>query len=137
MGRSDEELRGRLVELETRNAQLRSDVAAYGVDLAQERVIDLTFWAPDESTAKKLAEALTRNGMPPNLVLGPARPDERNQRWVVRAPIAASVDFVTANDNLVSFILFADKYDCDYDGWGTAIVEAAGNLPPDKHLRSL
>jgi hypothetical protein len=65
----------------------------------------------------------------PILVLGPARPDEPNQRCVLRTPIFASVDFVTANENLVAFILFADKYDCDYDGWGTAIVEAAERSP--------
>ena len=127
MGRSDEELRNRLAQLETRDAQLRSEVAKYGVDLAKERVIDLTFWAPDETRAKKLAEALTKNEMPPNLMLGPVRPDQPDQRWVVRAPIAASVEFVTAQDNRATFILFADKYDCDYDGWGTAIVEAAGS----------
>jgi hypothetical protein len=125
MGRSDDELRQKLLELENRDVQLRSDVAAYGVDLTKKRLIDLTFWAPNESAARKFAEALSRNEMPPNAVLGPAGPDEPNQRWVVCAPISASVDFVTANENLVTFILFADKYDCDYDGWGTAIVEAA------------
>lgn len=125
MGRADDELKQRVFELETRDVQLRSEVAAYGVDLAKKRVIDLTFWAPDEKTARNLAEALTRNEMPPNLVLGPARLDEPNQRWAVRSPIVASVDFVTTKENLVTFLLFADKYDCEYDGWGTAIVEAA------------
>jgi hypothetical protein len=128
MGRTDDELRQKLQELETRDIQLRAEVQAYGIDLAKKRVLDLTFWAPDEETAKKLAEALTRNEMPPNLVLGPARRDEPDQRWVVRSPIGASVDFVTANENVVTFIMFADKYDCEYDGWGTAIVEAAPAL---------
>jgi hypothetical protein len=125
MGRCDEELKQKVLELETRDVQLRSEVGAYGVDLQKKRVIDLTFWAADENTARNLAEALTRNEMPPALVLGPARPDEPDQRWVVRSPIIASVDFVTEKENLVTFLLFADKYDCEYDGWGTAIVEAA------------
>jgi hypothetical protein len=64
MGRSDDELRQRLLELETRDVKLRADVAAYGVDLMKKRFIDLTFWAPDESTARKFKEALTRNEMP-------------------------------------------------------------------------
>ena len=95
MGRSDDELRQKLLELENRDVQLRSDVAAYGVDLTKKRLIDLTFWAPNESAARKFAEALSRNEMPPNTVLGPAGPDEPNQRWVVCAPISASVDFAT------------------------------------------
>jgi hypothetical protein len=130
MGRSEDELKRKILELATRDVQLRSDVAAYGVDLAKNRVIDLTFWAPDEKTARRFAEALTKNEMPPNLVLGPARPDTPDRRWVVRAPILASVDFVTTKDNRVTFLLFADKYDCEYDGWGTAMVEAAERPSP-------
>jgi hypothetical protein len=26
--------------------------------------------------------------------------------------------------NLVTFLLFADKYDCEYDGWDATIIEA-------------
>jgi len=58
-------------------------------------------------------------------VLGPGA-GEKNQRWLLRASMLASVDFMTGKENLVTFLLFADKYDCEYDGWGTAILEAAG-----------
>jgi hypothetical protein len=128
MGRSDGDLREKLRELEARDAQQRAAIAAYGVDLSKKRVIDLTFWAPDESRAKILVEALTRNELVPNLVLPPG-PTETNRRWLVRAPLAASVDFVTTQDNVTTFIMVADKFDCEYDGWGTAIVEAAGQDP--------
>ena len=43
----------------------------------------------------------------------------------MRCHISASVSFMTTKENVVTFLLFADKYDCDYDDWGTAIVEAA------------
>jgi hypothetical protein len=125
MGRTDEELRQKLQELEARDTQERSQVASYGVDLAKKRVIGLTFWAPDQTTANTLIEAMKRNELVPNLVLGPARADSLDQRWLVRAPFAGSVDFVTAQENVVTFIMFADKFGCDYDGWGTAIVEVA------------
>jgi hypothetical protein len=124
MGRTDDELREELRKLEARDVQQRAAILAYGVDLSQKRVIDLTFWAPDEARAKILVEALTRNELVPNLVLPPG-PTETNRRWLVRAPLFASVDFVTTQDNVATFIMVADKFDCDYDGWGTAIVEAA------------
>jgi hypothetical protein len=63
--------------------------------------------------------------MPPTLTLGPASPRDANQRWPIRCPLAASVTFITTKENVVAFLLLADKYDCDYHGWGTAIVEAA------------
>jgi regulator of RNase E activity RraB len=69
--------------------------------------------------------------MSPNLVLGPVSP-EGDQRWLVRCSIAASVTFMTTKENLVTFLLFADKFDCEYGGWGTAIVEAAGAAPKQK-----
>lgn len=39
---------------------------------------------------------------------------------------------MTTKENLVTFLLFADKFDCEYGGWGTAIVEAAGAAPKQK-----
>jgi hypothetical protein len=129
MGRTEEELHRRALELEQRGFEQRAQVAAYGIDLAKRRAIDLTFWAPDEPTARKFVEALTRNEFQVTLVLGPARASEPDQRWVVRTALFASVDFVTTRDNLATFLLFADKYDCEYDGWGTAIVEAAQQPP--------
>ena len=129
MDRTDEELRTKVHELELRDAEQRNAVSSYGIDLGKERTIDLTFWAPDESKAKFLAQALVHNEMIPQFVLGPANRNEPNQRWVVRAPIRASVNFVTTKENLITFLLFADKYECEYDGWGTAIVEAAQQPP--------
>jgi regulator of RNase E activity RraB len=67
--------------------------------------------------------------MPPHTVLDPARL-EANQRWLIRCSIGASVTFMTTKENLLSFLLFADKYDCEYDGWGTAIVEAKRPTTP-------
>jgi regulator of RNase E activity RraB len=67
--------------------------------------------------------------MPSQTVLAPT-PSDINQRWLIRCAISASVTFVTTKENLVTFLLFAHKYDCEYDGWGTAIVEAAGSMSP-------
>jgi len=129
MGRADEELLAKRNELMSRDIGQIVQIRNYGVDVDKKRQIDLTFWAPTEQAAKMFAEACERNGMPPGIVLRPA-PLEANQRWLVRCHISASVTFMTAKENVVTFLLFADKYDCDYDGWGTAIVEAAGSTNP-------
>ncbi|MBZ5560229.1 MAG: ribonuclease E inhibitor RraB [Acidobacteriia bacterium] len=94
------------------------------MDPQRARKIDLSFCAPDEDTARRLAEAMARNEMSSPLILGPAD-DSADRRWLVRTSVDATVDFVTARGNLVTFLLLADKFDCDYGGWGTAVVEAA------------
>jgi hypothetical protein len=126
MGRTEEELMAKRDELMLRDIKQIAQVLAYGVDLNKARQIDLTFWAPEVSSAKIFAEACKRNDMPPHTMLGPGA-TETNQRWLVRCPISASVTFVTKKENVITFLLFADKFDCEYDGWGTAIVEAAGS----------
>ena len=127
MGRTDEELLAKRDELMSRDIDQIASVRSYGVDPDKKRQIDLTFWAPTEKAAKDFVEACNRNEMPPYAVLDPA-PSEANQRWLIRCSIVASVSFVTTKENLVAFLLFADKYDCEYDGWGTAITEALGPL---------
>jgi hypothetical protein len=123
MGRTDDELLAKRDELMSRDIEQIAQIRNYGVDLEWKRQIDLTFWAPTESAAKVFVEACKRNDMPPHLVLEPA-PSEANQRWLIRCAFTTSVTFVTTKENVVTFLLFADKYDCEYDGWGTAIVEA-------------
>jgi hypothetical protein len=125
MGKTDEELIAQRVALVSRDTDLTAQVKAYGVELDKDRQIDLMFWAPDEAKAKLLVEAMKRNEMPPFLVLGPANEKEADRRWAIRCSITASVKFITTKDNIETFILFADKFDCDYDGWGTPIVEAS------------
>jgi hypothetical protein len=124
MGLTEEALLARRDALMSRDVALLAQLKNYGVDLNQKRVIDLSFWAPNERAAKEFAEACKRNEMPPEKVLGPVTP-EPNQRWLIQCPFAASPYFVTTKENVVTFLLFADKYDCEYDGWGTAVVEAA------------
>ena len=123
----EEELLAKRNELMSRDIDQIAAIRAYGVDLDKKREIDLTFWAANENAAKVFVEACKRNKMPPHTVLNPA-PSEANQRWLIRCSIGATVTFVTSKENVATFLLFADKYDCEYDGWGTAIVEAASPL---------
>jgi len=125
MGKTDEELIEKRDALMVRDADLIAQVKSYGVELGNARQIDLMFWAPDEAKAKLLVEAMKRNEMPPFLVLGPANEKEADRRWAIRCSITASVTFITTKENIETFILFADKFECDYDGWGTPIVEAS------------
>jgi len=129
MGRTNEELLAKRDELMSRDIDQIAAVANYHVDLNKERQIDLTFWAPTEAVAKLFAEVCKQNEMPPHTMLGPSS-SETNQRWLIRCAFKASVNFLTTKENVVTFLLFADKYDCEYDGWGTAIVEASSMIPP-------
>jgi hypothetical protein len=131
MRRSEEELIAKRDELKSRDIDQIAQIRSYGVDLDKTRQIDLTFWTPDESSANIFAEACMRNEMPPPTLLGPGAA-ETSQRWLVRCPIAASVTFMAKKENMITFLLFADKFDCEYDGWGTAIVEAAGPDHPQQ-----
>jgi len=125
MGKTDEELIAKRAALIARDVEQVAQIKGYGVELGKDRQIDLLFWAPDEAKSKALAESLKKNEMPPFMVLGPANDKEADRRWAIRCSITASVTFITAPDNIETFILFADKFDCDYDGWGTPIVEAS------------
>lgn len=125
VSRTDDELRERRDDLQKRDLAQRAQLATYGVDPSARRRSDLTFWAPDENAAKRLADAMTKNEMSPPLVLGPNADGSGDRRWLLRTALAASVDFITATENVVTFLLFADGYGCDYDGWGTAVTEAA------------
>jgi hypothetical protein len=125
MGKTDEELIAKRAGLMARDVEQVAQIKGYGVELEKNRKIDLLFWAPDEGKTKALAESLKKNEMPPFMVLGPANDKEADRRWAIRCSLSASVIFITAAENIETFILFADKYDCDYDGWGTAIVEAS------------
>ncbi len=133
MAHTDEELMAIMQRLQQRDEQQRSVISAYGVDLSKERAIDLCFWSPDKPKAMELAGCLERNEISPVTVSPPLGNDPK-QRWSVQTSIRSSVDFITKKENVATFVLIADKYDSDYDGWGTAIVEAASraNLRSDQ-----
>jgi len=124
MSRTEEQLIAMRQALLARDTEQLAQIRNFGVDPAIHRQIDLTFWAPSEDAAKIFVEACKRNEMPPHTVMGPGAKEE-NKRWLIRCAITASVTFVTTPANVEIFILFGDKFACEYDGWGTAIVEAA------------
>jgi len=128
MPRTDDEIQAAVSKLQARDQAQRQAILAYGINLAKERQMDLSFWAPNRADADLLREALERNGMTAVKVLAPVPAKSDDSRWLITAGMVASVDFMTTLDNVATFVLFADKYNCEYDGWGTAIVEAAN--PP-------
>jgi hypothetical protein len=129
MGRTEKELLAKREELMSRDVDQIAAIKGNGIDIRKERQLELTFWAPNAAAAKSFADACKRNEMPPYIELGPS-PSEANQRWLIRCSITASVRFMTEKENVATFLLFADKFDCEYDGWGTAIVEVAGLKTP-------
>ena len=79
---SDEnELRQKLEALQRRDEVQRSAIASYGIVLSKRRVIDLSFWAPDEQSATRLSEALQRNEGGTPVILPPVDGLARDGWW--------------------------------------------------------
>ncbi len=102
-----------------RNKDLASTISNYGISLDKERLADINFWSPDETTANKLEEALSRNEFANvRLSAGPTK-------WAVTAQLKAPVTTLISAEFTELLVLLADKYGSVYDGWGTALVELA------------
>src|SRR6516162_1442777 len=78
-----------------RNRELVALISKKGGDLAARRVIDLHFWAHDEGTAERLADALRAFGV------GEVVSDQTesgSSLWNVEGQILASVNEVVAGE---------------------------------------
>ena len=105
-----------------RNKALASTISSHGIPLDKERLVDVNFWSPDETTAKELGEALSRNEFANvRLSAGPTK-------WSVTAQLRARVTTLISSEFTELLVLLADKYHSDYDGWGTALVELASKM---------
>jgi hypothetical protein len=124
MGRTDEEIRAKFASQRAADEAHRKLISSLGGHLATDREMELTFIAPNAEKANELAQALTQNELRPQ----PVKKSATDQRFFVVCTLAASVDVVTKEENVANFVLFADKYDCEYDGWGTRVTEAAAKI---------
>jgi hypothetical protein len=120
LAHTDQELMACRDALVTRSAAQLAELTARHVDLNEQRKVDLQFSAPNEAAARTLAAAMVRNEMATPVIVAPD--NESVERWRVCVAMSASAEFIASRDNLVTFILFADEYDCDFDAW---ILETA------------
>jgi hypothetical protein len=101
-----------------RNRELVALISKKGGDLTVRRVIDLHFWAPDEGSAERLADALRACGV--GEVIS-NRTESDSSLWNVEGQILASVDQVVADDFVERLVSLAGSHRSDFDGWGTSL----------------
>jgi regulator of RNase E activity RraB len=101
-----------------RNRELVTLISRKGGDLTARRVIDLHFWAPDEGSAGRLADALRAFGVG-EVVSN--RVESDSSLWNVEGQILASVDQVVADDFVECLVSLARAHQADFDGWGTSL----------------
>ena len=131
MPRTLEELREKLDELQRRDEEKRASILRCGADLREKQWLDLGFWAPDEDKAARLIEALTNPDYPEvtPVAVPPSGSGDPQQRWVVGLSIYESIEFITEPRTIAVFLLTADEFDCEYDGWGAEIVKVGLSKP--------
>ena len=83
-----------------RNRELMKLIASKGLDLEDRRLIDLHFWAMNESAAENLSIALNQAGYPVTI----KRKVEGCNQWNVESQIEASPIEVTAQSLVESLV---------------------------------
>src|SRR5690242_17443357 len=119
----EERLQDLIVSHAARNQQLASTIRSQGVNLDNERLADIHFWSPDETTAGLLADALTRNEF------GSVQKSAGSEKWSVSGQIRAKVTTLISSEFTELLVRLADKHNSVYDGWGTTLIELAPNTP--------
>jgi hypothetical protein len=103
---------------QARNRELVKLIESKGASITQSRPIDLHFWVQDEDTARKLEQALQREGCSTSSAIAPVGDDER---WSVEGHIQASVANVTDKVFTEKLVRLAVEYGGEFDGWGTSL----------------
>jgi len=102
----------------TRNRELKELIESKGVDLAEQRTIDLHFWAGGEEAARNLTAVLQTEGY---LVVS-QNPSKGNPAlWNVEAQVEASPLSVTAPLFVERMVRVAAENEAEFDGWGTSL----------------
>jgi regulator of RNase E activity RraB len=101
-----------------RNRKLVALIVKKGADRTARRAIDLHFWAPDELSARRLADALREVGVDK---VASNQTEADPSLWNVEGEISASVDDVVADAFVERFVTLAAAHGADFDGWGTAL----------------
>ena len=116
---TEEEIQDEISRHRSRNAQLRQVLTEKRVSLAEQRPIDIHFWAWDQTVAAILGRELYSHGY---LVTVIARADagQGEQRWNIEAGANIAPEKVLSDDFTEDLVRLATAHDAVYDGWGTA-----------------
>ena len=109
-----------------RNIELREVLLSHSVKLAEQRMIDLHFWAQGREAAEPLSSALASLGFP----VSRTNPCSENQAesdscvWNVEASILQTPSLTLSDSFTEEMVRLATGHNAIYDGWGTAIDPA-------------
>ncbi|MGA2543160.1 MAG: ribonuclease E inhibitor RraB [Verrucomicrobiota bacterium] len=102
-----------------RNEDLKKTLCVKGVELGEQRSIELHFWAFKKQDAVNLAKSLYDHGLLV-LTLAPV-PDDEGERWNIEAGIKDTVQDLTSPSNVRKFVELAAQFNALFDGWGTVV----------------
>lgn len=111
-----------------RNFELRKTLQNYGVEMNSPRLCDLNFDCPDEAGARDLAADLQAFGIA-SKVKEPFEFGFKKIGWIVAGSKTISPNDLMDESLTGRLIRVAMKNRATYDGWGTAISEAAKPTP--------
>lgn len=100
-----------------RNHELVRLITSKGADLELARRIDLHFWAPSESSAGQLAQALRNAGLA-NVFHASSN---GATRWNVEGQVHQPVTSVVEPQYVERFVRLAAEHAAAFDGWGTSL----------------
>lgn len=117
---TEEEIQAAMSRHRSRNEELRQVLIAKRVPLAEQRPVDVHFWASDQTDAAVLARELYRRGFLVT-VIARAAAEQDEERWNVEAGASIAPQKVLSDDFTEDLVRLAATHDSSYDGWGTSV----------------
>ena len=121
--RKEKKIQAAVVKHCQRNFQLREVLLSHNVKLAEQRTIDLHFWAQGREAAERLSNALASLGYP----VSRTNPSSDGQAvsnscvWNVESSVLLTPSLTLSASFTEEMVRLAAGHNAIYDGWGTAI----------------
>ncbi|HWQ54665.1 MAG TPA: ribonuclease E inhibitor RraB [Bryobacteraceae bacterium] len=103
-----------------RNADLRQVLLGKGVNLTEQRPVDVHFWAWTQRDAAVLARELFKKGFLVKLLSPSPTPDDE-ARWGIEAGALVVPDQILGDEFTEGMVRLAAQSDSVYDGWGSEV----------------
>jgi regulator of RNase E activity RraB len=91
-----------------------------GVDLGEQRDLEIHFWAWNQRNAALLAQELYRRGYLV-LMLNPAKSAENPDLWSIEAEAKLTINQMVDEVFTDELLALASMFSAQYDGWGTSV----------------
>lgn len=103
-----------------RNADLRQVLSGKGVNLSEQRPVDVHFCAWNQRDAAVLSRELIRKDFLVKL-LSPSPTSDDEARWAIEAGALVVPDQILGDEFTEGMVKLAAQFDSVYDGWGTEV----------------